>query len=213
MTYGAPQIGRDMLDPRSDAFAERLGTFLLERGLLDRSVISRAKSAQAKTNERFDFVLTRLGLIPEARIARILAECLSLGFIETEELPDRPVLENGVRPSFLKDNRILPIGLNGDALVVAVADPFNADAIQSLSYLVDRPVEQRIATPSDIEKALDRLYQDTDAAKDDDRAALEVSTGGEAIEDDVRRLKDLASEAPVIRLVHDLIARAVGHPH
>ena len=55
----------EMLDPRSEAFADRLGAFLLERGLLDRSAVSRAKSAQAKTKERFDLVLTRLGLIQE----------------------------------------------------------------------------------------------------------------------------------------------------
>src|SRR5262245_56533743 len=212
MTSTSAQTGRDMVDPRSGAFADRLGGFLLERGILDKSAIVRATSAQAKTNERFDLVLTRLGLIPEGSIARVLADFLALDSVDTGQLPDRPVLENGVRPGFLKDNRILPIGFSGDALVVAVADPFNTDAIQSLSYLIDRPVEQRIAAPSDVEKAFDRLYQDTDAAKDDDRAARDLPTGGEAIEDDVRRLKDLASEAPVIRLVHDLIARAVETP-
>jgi general secretion pathway protein E len=201
-------MGRDMFDPRSEAFAERLGGFLLERGILDKPAVSRATSAQAKTNERFDLVLTRLGLVPEGTIARVLAEFLSLDFIDTEKLPDRPVLENGVRPSFLKDNRILPVGFNGDALIVAVADPFNADAIQSLSYLIDRPVERCIAAPSDVEKALDRLYQKDDSTKDEDKAPG-IPAAGEANEDDVRRLKDLASEAPVIRLVHDLIARAV----
>jgi len=205
-------MGGDRLDPRSEVFADRLGTFLLERGLLDRSAVSRAKSAQAKTKERFDLVLTRLGLIQEAGIAKMLAEFLSLDFVGSDELPDRPVLENGVRPSFLKDNGILPIKFNGDALIVAVKDPFNTDAIQSLSYLIDRPVEQRIAAPSDVEKAFERLYQNTDFAKNDDEAARELPTGAEAIEDDVRRLKDLASEAPVIRLVHDLIARAVETP-
>ena len=208
MTSTSAQTGRDMVDPRSGAFADRLGGFLLERGILDKSAIVRATSAQAKTNERFDLVLTRLGLIPEGSIARVLAEFLSLDFVDTGQLPDRPVLENGVRPGFLKDNRILPIGFSGDALVVAVADPFNTDAIQSLSYLIDRPVEQRVAAPSDVEKALDRLYQKDDIAKDDGKAPG-LPTGEEANEEDVRRLKDLASEAPVIRLVHDLIARAV----
>src|SRR5262249_30544662 len=212
MASGTPEMGRDMVDPRSEAFADRLGTFLLERGILDKSAVSRARSAQAKTKERFDFVLTRLGLIQEASIARILAEFLSLGFVDARELPDQPVLENGVRPSFLKDNGILPIKFNGDALIVAVKDPFNTDAIESLSYLIDRPVEQRIAAPSDVEKAFDRLYQNSDFAKNDDTAAQDLPTGAEAIEDDVRRLKDLASEAPVIRLVHDLIARAVETP-
>ncbi len=202
-------MNQDTVDPRSETFADRLGTFLVERNILDRSAVGRAQSAQAKTNERFDLVLTRLGLIPEGRVARILAEFLSLDFVNIEDLPDLPVLADGVRPSFLKAHRILPIGFNRDALIVAVADPFNTDAIQSLSYLVDRPVEQRMAAPADVEKALDRLYQKIETAEDDDKAAPGLVAGGEAIEDDVRRLADLASEAPVIRLVHDLIARAV----
>jgi general secretion pathway protein E len=202
-------MNQDTVDPRSETFADRLGTFLVERNILDRPAVSRARSAQAKTNERFDLVLTRLGLIPEGRVAEVLAEFLSLDFINIRDLPDLPLLADGVRPSFLKANRILPIGFNRDALVVAVADPFNSDAIQSLSYLVDRPVEQCMAAPADVEKTLDRLYREIEAAEDDDTAVPGLLAGGEAIEDDVRRLTDLASEAPVIRMVHDLIARAV----
>jgi len=209
VTSGAPDLTCDALDPRSESFADGLGRFLLERSILDKSAISRARSAQAKTNERFDLVLTRLGLIPEAKVAKLLAEFLSLDFVDTGDLPERPVLDSGVRASFFKDHGILPIGFNGDALIVAVADPFNADPIRSLSYLIDRRVEQRIAAPSDVEKALNRLYQDADTAPDGEKAASGTLAGAEAIEDDVRRLKDLASEAPVIRLVHDLIARAV----
>jgi general secretion pathway protein E len=195
-------------DPRSEAFADGLSSFMLERGILDRPAIGRAKSAQAKTSERFDFVLTRLGLIPEAQVARLLSDFLALSFLESDQLPDRRVLENGVRPGFLRANRILPIAFNGEALVVAVADPFNKDAIQSLGYLIDRPIEQRIAAPSDVESALEALYSDEEVEDDEDRAGAGLSDG-ETVDDDVRRLKDLASEAPVIRLVRDLIARAV----
>lgn len=212
MTASAPHTGRGLPDPRSEEFADQLGGYLLERGVLDQSAISRAKSAQAKTNERFDLVLTRLGLIPEAKVARILAELLSIGFLDAGEMPTRAVLDNDVPPSFLKDNRILPVGISGRTVIVAVADPFNADAIQSLSYLIDRPIEQRVAAPSDVEKALDQIYREADAGNDKKLMAPGLSIVGEAVDDDVRRLQDLASEAPVIRLVHDLIARAVETP-
>jgi general secretion pathway protein E len=91
-----------------------------------------------------------------------------------------------------------------------MADPFNTEAVESLSYFIGRRVERRIAAPSDVEKALERLYleNEADEQRDADQAS-ELSSAGAAIEDDVRRLKDLASEAPVIRLVHDLIVRAV----
>jgi general secretion pathway protein E len=199
-------MGQETPDPRSEAFADRLSQFLLDRGVLDRPALGRARSAQAKTNERFDFVLSRLGLVPEAQVARLLADFLSLPFIEGDDLPARRVLENGVRPAFLKANRILPLEFNGEALVVALADPFNRDAVQSLSYLLDRSIEERVAAPSDVEKALEALYEDSEAELEEEASGV---GHGETIDDDVRRLKDLASEAPVIRLVHDLIARAV----
>jgi general secretion pathway protein E len=200
---------RELPDPRSKDFVDRLGEFLLQRGFLDRPAVNRAKSAQAMTNERFDLVLTRLGLLPEAKIANILAEVLSIAFVERNGLPDRLILDGAVRPQFLKDNKIWPIEFKDDTLVVAVADPFNIDAIQSLSYLINRPVEERIAAPSDIDLALERLPSEAEPHRPDELPAIESPPSTLAADDDVRRLQDMASEAPVIRLVHDLIARAV----
>ena len=65
--------------------------------------------------------------------------------------------------------------------------------------------------PIELEAALERLYPDEDAAADRDAE-------GDAHEDDTERLKDLASEAPVIRLVNQLISAGGGdagirHPY
>jgi general secretion pathway protein E len=61
----------------------------------------------------------------------------------------------------------------------------------------------RVAVPIELEAAFSRLYPDGPT----DEAPLEAA--GEALEEDAERLKDLASEAPVIRLVNQIIARAV----
>ena len=66
------------IDPRSEAFVERFGGFLVERGILGELTVKRAVRAQQQSGERFDLVLTRLGLIPEADLARILADYLGL---------------------------------------------------------------------------------------------------------------------------------------
>ena len=194
-------------DPRSEEFVAGLSQLLRNRGLLDDLAVRRAQRAQSQSGERFDLVLIRLGLIPEADLAKVLAELLGLPFIDGRDLPDVPLLADKLQPPFLKTNRILPLRDQGDRIVVAVADPFAADAVNSISFLLGRPVECHVGPVAEIERAIERLYGGETGASGLDQALR--TTADLANEEDVRRLEDLASEAPVIRLVHDLIARAV----
>jgi general secretion pathway protein E len=89
-----------------------------------------------------------------------------------------------------------------------MADPFDDFTRRSIEVAVGRTVSIAVAVPIELEAALDRLYPELDGSGSD--ALLEeVVAGGEPSEEDAERLKDLASEAPVIRLVNQLIARAV----
>jgi general secretion pathway protein E len=203
--------------PRSDGpeFATALGA-----GLLDDMALRRAERARQQSGERFDLVLTRLGLVPEEQLAAALAEELGLALVTARDVPATAVLtpgfEDQLELAFLKTNRLLPLALLPDRLVVATANPFDTTATAALAFLVERPVERRLATAGDIDRALDRLYGSPDGAErgaspdnslagPDDSESEHAAGGG----DDVRRLRDLSSEAPVIRLVQDLIVRAV----
>ncbi len=70
-------------------------------------------------------------------------------------------------------------------------------------------VEVAVAVPLELEAAFERLYADTEDNGDPAEILEDTASGAEPAEEDVARLKDLASEAPVIRLVNQLIARAV----
>lgn len=193
------------VDPRSEDFVETFAALLSERGVLDDLALHRAQRAQRQSGERFDLVLSRLGLVPESQLARMLAEFLGLLVVDGKDLPDIPLLADKLQLQFLKGNRIIPVAEQGDVVVLATADPFNTDPINAIGYLLGRPVQQRIMAAGEIEQALERLYG---------RGAGVAAEAGTALpdqasEDDVRRLEDLASEAPVIRLVHDLVTRAV----
>src|SRR5262245_51653882 len=193
------------LDPRSEAFIEELGAFLLRQGTLDELAVHRAQRAQRQSGERFDLVLTRLGLVPEANMARLLSEFLGVPLADAKDLPDLALLADRLPLSFLMANRIMPRAEQGDTLVVAAADPFNREPIEAIAYLLGRPVDQRLMGAGEIERALERLYGRGATISGD--AAPTASE--RASEDDVRRLEDMASEAPIIRLVHDMTARAV----
>ena len=81
-------------------------------------------------------------------------------------------------------------------------DEFTPAAIAAATAM---PVRVEIAVPIELEAAFGRLYPEGDETE----AAEGGGDGGEALEEDAERLKDLASEAPVIRLVNQLIGRAV----
>jgi general secretion pathway protein E len=94
------------------------------------------------------------------------------------------------------------------ALIVAMADPLDDPAAQALAFAIEKQVERRAAVPADIEAAYERLYSEGRVAIDmiDEHAA---QRGDDDRDADMERLKDLASEASVIRLVNGLVARAV----
>jgi general secretion pathway protein E len=193
------------LDPRTDDFIEGLKAHLVARGVLDEFAALRAQRAQRQSGERFDLVLTKLGLVSEAEMTRQLSDYLGLPLVEASELPDYPLLADRLELQFLMTNRVIPIGEHGQHIVVATSDPFNTDPVAAIGYLIGRPVEARLMTPADLERAVERLYGRSSVAA----PGAAAQPGDQANDEDVRRLEDLASEAPVIRLVHDLIARAV----
>jgi general secretion pathway protein E len=91
-------------------------------------------------------------------------------------------------------------------IVLAMADPLDDFAARAVAVATGRSVERRIATPADIEKAQERLYGRTGSALSD---IVDTLGDGEGGGEDAERLKDMASEAPVIRFVNQLIGRAV----
>ena len=197
------------LDPRSVEFADQFGDFLLNAKLLDELAVRRARRAQRQSGERFDLVLMRLGLLPDAAMAKALADYCGLPLVSHRDFPESPVLADQVDAAFLKLNRLLPLADTAEHVEVAVADPFGSEAIASLSYLLGRPVKLSMAPDGDIVAAIERLYGEA-AGKPDGETIAPAAANEAASDDDVQRLEDMASEAPVIRLVQDLIARAAG---
>ncbi|MGJ5222216.1 GspE/PulE family protein, partial [Bradyrhizobium oligotrophicum] len=105
---------------------------------------------------------------------------------------------------FVRNNRVLPLGRSDGRLAVGVTDPFNHDPVRALAFLTGLPVDMRLFTAADFDKACSALYPNN-ASQDESR----LGGGTEANEADVQRLRDLASEAPIIRLVNQVIAHAV----
>ena len=189
------------------AFDEKLGELLVEQGKLDAIGLQRAERAKQAGTEPLHLLLPKLGMVSEQDMAKALAETLSLPLAVTSDYPDLPVRGESLSTSFLKASRIVPLDETETALEVAVADPRDDYAIHALRLFAEKPIKVKVGIPADIEGALDRLFGQTDMAGDLVEDAS-LPSDLDSI-DDIQRLRDLASEAPVVRIVNRIIAKAV----
>src|SRR5207245_2850187 len=125
------------------------------------------------------------------------------------DYPDAPLFVDRLKVKFLRRVRAMPIAAAEDRATLAMADPLDVFARDAVAAALGYPVRVAVAVPIELEAAIDRLYATSDEAGDDAALLDEVTPDAEPAEEDAERLKDLASEAPVIRLVNQLIARAV----
>lgn len=200
--------GRGFLGPGNAGFAQSFSELLIREELVDQVALARARRAAEAASERFDLVLVKLGLISESDLCVAYASYCDLPTIESTGFPEKPVLADRLQPSFLKSNRILPVSFDGQHVLVATADPFIDEAARAINYLLDVRVDLAMVTPAEIDRGLRALYSAAEIHADESDG-LVSGTGADSNELDIEQLRDSANEAPVIRLVNQIIAGAV----
>ncbi len=186
------------LDP-----VERLARLLLEAGQCDQRTLERGRRVAEESGSRLDVVLLQLGLVSERGLADAYCTLLGMRLATPERYPAEPLLGEQLTPRFLREVRALPLAVEDGTLVVGCADPLDDFVPAAIGAATRHPVRREVAVPIELEAAFDRLYPSETAegtVGEDDTSPLE---------EDAERLKDLASEAPVIRLVNQIIGRAV----
>jgi len=190
-----------------ESFEQSLGELLIERGKLDRAGLDRAMKIREGRGERLNSLLPKLGLVSERDLAQALSDRLGLPLVEASDFPDVPLLEDKLSPRFLREAHVLPLAEEPEGLVLAMADPLDSYAAEAMRLISGRELLPRVAEPAALESAIERLYGQGKTGLG--RIVEDVGDDGdESLELDVERLKDLASEAPVIRLVNQLITKA-----
>ena len=205
------QLAADPAAPRADdGIAGVLERVLVEGGTIDGKNLERARRVAAESGMGLDAALTQLGLIGERTLAELLARALGLPLARPEDYPEEPLLEERLKAKFLRKVRALPIAADDGSITLAMVDPLDRFTRDAVAVAAGRAVEVCVAVPIDLEAALARLYPDQAPPAGGTAAEVEdLAASPDRVETDAERLKDLASEAPVIRLVNQLIARAV----
>jgi general secretion pathway protein E len=187
----------------------KLGASLVDNGAIDRRTLDRARRVAAETGARLDQVLTQLGLISDRGLAEALAQLIAAPLVGASDYPDAPLFHERLKPKFLRRVRALPIAASDGRATLAMADPLDVFTRNAIAAALGRSVAVAVAVPIELEAALERLYAELGQGSEAEEVLDDMVADAEPAEEDAERLKDLASEAPVIRLVNQLIARAV----
>ncbi len=187
---------------------KRIGEILIERGKLDAAGLERALRLQQESGEKLGALLVSLGVVSQRDVSEALALQLDLPLIEAAGYPEMPILEERVSARFLRDARALPLTEDENELALAMADPTDAYTMNAFEMVTGRKVRPLVAIPGELEAALERLYGAGKSALGQILGDVEQrdDIGFDA---DIQQLKDLASEAPVIRLVSLVITNAL----
>jgi general secretion pathway protein E len=185
---------------------EALGRHLVASGRMKETDLLRARRLHEESGGSFAALIARLGLASERDIAESCAELLGLPLVLARDCPDQPPpLQLPVR--FLRQFHVVPFREHDDGVEALVADPFDPYPVQALELALGKKVAVRVGLPSEIDDLIERYFGSGRSAM----GTIVESLGeeGRGDEEDVEHLRDLASEAPVIRLVNLIIQRAV----
>ena len=188
-----------------------LGEILkISAGLTDEK-LEEALSTQAEKGGRIGEILVSMKTVSEEDVAKGLAAQLDLPYLARiqGEAVD-PELLKKVPINFAKQARILPLSIEGDAVLLAVADPLDTSVLDHARLLLQQNVSPRIALASTIVDAINSVY---DRAVNEaeqlvgEMEAQDLDTLAHELEEP-QDLLDTDDEAPIIRLVNSLLFRA-----
>lgn len=203
----SPAIEAPAILPATDAYA-RFADCLIGRGKARETEINRARRLAAQTDDQpLPALLVKLGIVSERDVAEALAEIGGISLVAATDYPETSPLPDTVSTRFLKEYRVVGLRASEEAIELAVTDPFDRNVLEALTLACEKPVRPLVGLPSEIERAIE---QQLGSGKSLMGQLVDNLGGDEEIDEaDVEHLKDLASEAPVIRMVNLIMQRAV----
>jgi general secretion pathway protein E len=180
----------------------RLGEILIERKKIEPDELERALELQQERGDKLGKILVDMGLIAQRDVLAALSDQLGVPLVTIEAPPPAAAEIDGLSHRFLRQCRAFPVALHDSVLTLAMADPLDFETVAAIRAFSGLEISTALASEQEVLDAIERHYGETERqsfaeGQDDDATA------------DLEHLRDMASEAPVIRLVNAMIAEAV----
>ena len=188
-----------------------LGESLVERKIISEDQLRSAMKESENSGEPLRKMLVRLGLATEEDICDFFEEQLGIPRIDLKNyLIDQKILSL-IPESLAKKYNLIPLFKTGDTLTIATADPLNVVAMDDIRNKTKSNIEPAVATETEIRNSINQYYGTggsiEDIVKSIDIKTFAIEEGKEEIEPE--KLRNIAEEAPIIKLVNLIILQAI----
>ena len=193
---------------------QRIGEILVHAGKISDDQLNEALAQQKNTHEKLGQVLIDMGVIQEDDL--ITAYSMQLGYRKADNfllLEAKPEVVALIPEDFARSNSVLAVQRSKKSLIVAMEDPEDIAAIDSIKRLTDLEPDIVVVGPSLLAKAMDQLYGQIQKADQVEEAiqVIRVITGDEDSAEEVELSPEKASEedAPIVKLVNLILQEAI----
>ncbi len=208
MATVSPQPDTDdfvVVDEPADFSRRRIGEILVARGAVNEEQLRMALVEQRTSKKVLGQILLDQGALTENELLAALAAEVGMEFVDLSEYPIDPSAASVISEAVARRFEALPIGWDGDVLLVAMADPTNVLAIDDIRAIARTDVRPLVSTHAAIAEAINRHHRlDADV---EDVAALALDDSDDV--EDLGQLRAITEDAPIVKLANLLIRQAI----
>jgi len=189
-----------------------IGQVVVDLGFADRDTVESAVESAREQGRQTGEVLVAQGVLRHDQLARVVAERFGLDFVDLSEYDVDMGAVHLIGADTAKRYRAVPIGFSADGqLLVAMSDPTNVLTIDDVAMVTGRRVRVAVASIEDLDMLLARLAGMNESIEDivDSDREAESEAEAEAALEPGALAQEADQDAPIIKLVHSIIAQAV----
>ncbi|OGX39310.1 MAG: hypothetical protein A3C53_02155 [Omnitrophica WOR_2 bacterium RIFCSPHIGHO2_02_FULL_68_15] len=197
---------------------ERIMDALLQRSLVTPDQLNEVLAVQRTKGGSLQEILVKRGLVKEDDLLAAVSQGLGIPPISLSRMRLDPSLKTLVPRDMAVQYQLIPVACIGQTLTVAMADPLNVFALDTIATLTGLHINPLLTTYKDIRDAIDQYYgtgvEETlrDMVRQAESNTMEIISSEKEAESEAEKLLKQTQEAPVIKLTDALLTKAV-HVH
>ncbi|MCM0754954.1 GspE/PulE family protein [Desulfovibrio aminophilus] len=191
---------------------KRLGELLLEAGMISQSQLEQALAGQKESGLKLGQYLIQSGLLKEQQIVDLVSRQLNIPKYSPDKYPYEDGASALVSEELAQKSRLVPLARKGNRLLIAMPDPMDINALDTVEIATNLEVEPIICSENDFDLLFDSIYgrgglsEDVYDGMEDEEAGAKAEESGDIAVD---TLQDEADQAPIIRMVNSILNQAV----
>ncbi|MFO0809194.1 MAG: GspE/PulE family protein [Gemmataceae bacterium] len=195
----------------SKARGEEFAALLVKKRILGPEQVEEARAMAAQTGVRLQDALVKLNYATAAEVMRCIAEHHNMQFVELKGVTIPTAVVEMVPESVARENTVVPLSHENNALQIVMSDPNDLDTIEKLRFILNKDIQPILADREEIIQAINNHYGQSETESVDSMLSEFTDTQIDFTETEATSAAGGAdeSDSPVVKLVNLIIQEAV----